>query len=182
MRATGILYDSLQCRRLWRELLNDHRHRYQWTATSTLLAAVKSQEAGLMDMLLGGLEQIPYQWEFVDNGTVAGVNATSSSISFNVQGTTTLDPFNVSSSSGTSIVRVIQWGNVGIGTTSPVAKLSLQGTAGANDMFDVASSTGTSVLRITNQGNVGIGTTNPGQLLDVNGVAAFGGSSAAPVK
>ena len=70
---------------------------------------------------------------------------------------------------------------MGIGTTSPVAKLSLQGTAGANDMFDVASSTGTSVLRITNQGNVGIGTTNPGQLLDVNGVAAFGGSSAAPV-
>ena len=36
-------------------------------------------------------------------------------------------------------------GNVGIGTTEPGQKLSVVGTAGANDMFDVASSTGTSV-------------------------------------
>ena len=54
-------------------------------------------------------------------------------------------------------------GNVGIGTTTPVAKLSLQGTAGANDLFDLASSTGTSVVRVSSQGNVGIGTTGPGQ-------------------
>ncbi|NCQ16662.1 hypothetical protein GW814_03390, partial [Candidatus Falkowbacteria bacterium] len=40
-------------------------------------------------------------------------------------------------------------GNVGIGDVAPGTKLSIVGTAGANDMFDVASSTGTSVLRIT---------------------------------
>jgi hypothetical protein len=69
-------------------------------------------------------------------------------------------------------------GNIGIGTTSPVAKLSLQGTAGANALLDIASSTGTSVLRVTESGNVGIGTTNPGLSLDVNeGAIQVGGSS-----
>ena len=81
----------------------------------------------------------------------------------------------VASSTGTSVLRITNQGNVGIGTTTPVAKLSLQGTAGANDMFDVASSTGTSVLRITNQGNVGIGTTGPSAKLHVSS-GAFGGT------
>ena len=93
----------------------------------------------------------------MDNGTVAGVNATSSTISFNVQGTTTLDPFNVSSSSGTSILRVTQRGNVGIGTTTPGSKLAVSGgvSIGAGINY-VAPTNGLLV-----QGNVGIGNNNP---------------------
>jgi hypothetical protein len=58
-------------------------------------------------------------------------------------------------------------GNVGIGTTSPLTKLSVVGTAGANDILDLASSTGASVLRVTGAGNVGIGTIAPSYALDV---------------
>jgi hypothetical protein len=65
-------------------------------------------------------------------------------------------------------------GNVGIGTTAPGQKLSIVGTAGANDMFDVASSTGTSVMRITASGNVGIGTTAPSSILSVGGAGVSG--------
>jgi hypothetical protein len=43
---------------------------------------------------------------FMDNGTVAGVNATSSSYTFNVQGSGALNPFNVASSSGSSLLSV----------------------------------------------------------------------------
>jgi len=49
-------------------------------------------------------------------------------------------------------------GNVGIGTTSPLTKLSIQGTAGANDLLNIASSTGASMLYINSVGSVGIGT------------------------
>ena len=64
MRATGILYDSTNAAGSGGNFLMTTGTGYQWTATSTLLAAVQVWEAGLMDMLLGGLEQIPYQREF----------------------------------------------------------------------------------------------------------------------
>ncbi len=51
---------------------------------------------------------------------------------------------------------------VGIFSTSPAAKLSVQGGAGSTiDLFDVASSSGESYLRVANSGFVGIGTTTP---------------------
>jgi len=62
-------------------------------------------------------------------------------------------------------------GNVGIGTTSPYAKLSVENTlgGGVTPLFVVASSTngaGTSTaMFISPTGNVGIGTANPQSLL-----------------
>jgi hypothetical protein len=61
----------------------------------------------------------------IANGTVAGVNATSSATSFLVQGTVGLNPFVVSSSTGTALLTVTQAGNVGIGTTTPAFALTL---------------------------------------------------------
>lgn len=52
---------------------------------------------------------------------------------------------------------------VGIGSTSPIATLSVQGTTSSptRDLFDVASSTGANVFSILSNGNVGIGTSAP---------------------
>ncbi len=60
-------------------------------------------------------------------------------------------------------------GNVGIGTSSPLTTLSIQGAAGANDVLNVASSTGASMLYVNAAGNIGIGTASPAYPLDVNG-------------
>jgi hypothetical protein len=62
----------------------------------------------------------------LDNGTVAGVNATSSTVSFNVQGSGTLNPFNVASSSGTSYLSVASNGSTTLSSlgTGPVYSAS----------------------------------------------------------
>src|SRR5262249_12093368 len=54
----------------------------------------------------------------LDNGTVAGVNATFSSYTFNLQGSSGVSPFNIASSTGTSLLSVNQAGHVGIGPSS----------------------------------------------------------------
>ncbi len=109
----------------------------------------------------------------LDNGTVAGVNATSSTISFNLQGSGTLDPFNVSSSSGTSILNVKSNLRVGIASTTPTAMFVVQGTNSAANtttpIFVVASSTGQQLMTVLANGNVGIGTANPSYLFDISG-------------
>ena len=80
-------------------------------------------------------------------------------------------------------MRITSAGNLGIGTTSPYARLSLH--AGATDtynptLFSVASSTSayatSTLFTVLANGNVGIGTTSPAQALDVAGYAAFGGA------
>jgi hypothetical protein len=75
-------------------------------------------------------------------------------------------------------------GNVGIGTTTPNAKLDVQGTQGqlfsvtddlSGDIFSVADISGVPILNVNSNGtsyfdgNVGIGTTSPSYPLVVNG-------------
>ena len=52
--------------------------------------------------------------------------------------------------------------------------LSVQGTAGANDVLNIASSTGASLLYVNAAGNVGIGTTSPQRSLTVTNAGANG--------
>src|SRR3989344_4461525 len=62
-------------------------------------------------------------------------------------------------------------GNIGIGTTSPFAKLSVKGagtTTGIN--FQTTNSNDTPLVTVLDNGNVGIGTASPAYPLDVNGV------------
>ena len=71
-------------------------------------------------------------------------------------------------------------GNVGIGTTSPLARLDIAGTLGSqSDLFNVSSTTATNVVsslfKVQANGSVGIGTSTPAYLLDVNGVARANG-------
>jgi hypothetical protein len=66
-------------------------------------------------------------------------------------------------------------GNIGIGTTTPSAKLAVTGTAGTNP-FTVASSTGSTLFTILQNGNVGVGTANPENpfQISVNKIGATG--------
>jgi len=100
--------------------------------------------------------------------------------------------FNVRKDTGTELFRVQENGNVGIGTTSPGQKLTVEGDVGirpagrlyVNDIAAYSGSltigptgaselvfrtTGSEKMRITGGGNVGIGTTSPGSKLQVNG-------------
>ncbi len=59
-------------------------------------------------------------------------------------------------------------GNVGIGTTSPTARLHISG-ANNGALLIASSSTAPSALFVSGSGNVGIGTATPAYTLDVNG-------------
>jgi hypothetical protein len=96
---------------------------------------------------------------------------------------------------------ILEGGNVGIGTTSPVVKfqavqttadwvggfknyaanafglrVDLSGSSGTNAAFQAYTATGTGVI-IQNNGQVGIGTFLPSAKLDVRGQAQFRGSN-----
>lgn len=118
---------------------------------------------------------------FLYNGTVFGMNATSSIIGFNIQGTAgTNTIFNVASSSGVSILTVSPLSYVGIGSSSPTTNLVVQGIANqTNNIFTVSSSSGASLVIIGVQG------TNGQQLsvnssTTVNSVVFIGGSTNNP--
>ena len=70
-------------------------------------------------------------------------------------------------------------GLVGIGTTTPLAKLDIIGTAGSADIFAISSSTNIRLLTFSAAGRLGIGTTTPEQLLSVAGTVGFRGLTAA---
>lgn len=99
-----------------------------------------------------------------DNATVSGVNATSSTINFNVQGSTTLNPFNVSSSTGISLFIVNTNGSVSVGTTTNNSTFTVQGTSTqpSLNLFNIASSTGTSLLTVNPSGQLltGVGSSS----------------------
>ena len=71
-----------------------------------------------------------------------------------------------SSGALTSQMTITGAGNIGIGTSSPLTKLSVQGTAGSAGVLNIASSTGASMLYVAASGKVGIGTAD----LSVNSV------------
>ena len=84
--------------------------------------------------------------------------------------------------------KIIAPGEIGLGTSSPVAKLAVQSTnpnqtafliygtsTQASPFVDIFSSANANLFRITASGNVGIGTTSPAQALSVQGGGYFSG-------
>lgn len=66
-----------------------------------------------------------------DNGTVSGVNATSSAVNFLIQGTANNTPLAVASSTGAVMFNFGANGRLGIGTSTPAAMLHLFDTVNA---------------------------------------------------
>lgn len=94
----------------------------------------------------------------MDNSTVAGVNATNSTVSFLVQGTTTLNPFQVNTSTGISVLRVNPNLTVGINTTTNASILFVQSTSTYTNLplLTLASSSGASFFNVDQNGLVTI--------------------------
>ncbi len=72
---------------------------------------------------------------------------------------------------------VLNNGNVGIGTSSPWAQLSINPNGITGPAFVIGSSSITNFV-VTNSGNVGIGTESPGALLHVNNQSLMGAGTA----
>jgi hypothetical protein len=75
-------------------------------------------------------------------------------------------------------VRITSLGNVGIGSTTPFAKLSVKGAGtGTGVNFQTTNSSDTPLVTVLDNGSVGVGTTSPGGLFAVsnltNSLAAY---------
>ncbi|MGD1061743.1 MAG: tail fiber domain-containing protein [Terracidiphilus sp.] len=100
---------------------------------------------------------------------LAGINATSSNYTFDIEGSAGIAPLNVASSSGASLLAILGNGNVGIGTSTP------------NALLVVATSTSTKILSVGTNGDVGIDNANPAYALDVVGGINASGSITTPL-
>jgi len=73
---------------------------------------------------------------------------------------------------GGEVVRILDTGNFGIGTSSPYARLSVKGAGtGTGVNFQTTNSSNTPLFTILDNGNVGVGTSSPTDLLNVSRTA-----------
>ena len=113
----------------------------------------------------------------LDNATVAGVNATSSTSSFNIQGTGALNPFNVASSSGNSYLFVRHNGLVGINSSTPIGTLAVRGQAGSTAPLVVASSTGVILMQVNANGSTTLSSLGTGPVYSSTGALYTNGTT-----
>lgn len=118
MQLSGALFDSTNASGTLGMILQATGSGTKWVATSTLGIGGGGVSGGTTgyDALFTSPTAVS-EGIVIDNGVVAGINASSSTVSFNIQGSGSLNPFNVASSSGSSLFTVLANGNVGIGTT-----------------------------------------------------------------
>jgi hypothetical protein len=116
---------------------------------------------------------------------VFGIRPSIGNQSFVIGSAAVNDMSFVSSSAGGGVIRfnttsgealrMTSNGSIGIGTTSPHARLSIDASnLGTTSAFAIGSST-SSYFTVTNTGNVGIGTTAPSAQLAVASSSSFGG-------
>jgi hypothetical protein len=116
------------------------------TISSSGKLIIESTQPGI---ILRETDQIgtTHRWIDVESGTFRILQTNNDYSSFTTQ-------FVINSS-----------GNVGIGTTSPTARLHVSGSTGG--VFEVDTAGGTTTFYVSASGNVGIGTTSPADKLSV---------------
>lgn len=120
----------------------------QSSETGTLSLATNGYVNPRLTIDASGNTQIGFVNKSVDTGlwTVPANTLTVTQIG-------SVNPFAVQNSSGTNLVQVLNGGNVGIGTSTPYANLSVQSNASTGDAFVVATSTGNTVSGVDNDGH-----------------------------
>lgn len=135
---------------------------YDWVSTSSLGIVGGGGVSG------SGVDGYTARWssptaittgKFIDNGTVTGINATSSSYTFTLQGNAGTNPLLVSSSSGATVLAITNNNRVGVGTTTGAARFTVQGEAGSVNPFLIASSSGATLMSITPTGAASLSST-----------------------
>lgn len=106
-----------------------------------------------------------------NTGKSVAINLTNPSAAFEIQATSSAPDFIAWNTAGTgNLFNIQSTGNVGIGTTSPFAALSISTTTaslGLLPLLTVASSTNASILTVLGNGHVGINTAAPVSIMDV---------------
>src|SRR5207247_2578048 len=88
-----------------------------------------------------------------------------------IKQTSNLDPFVISSSTSPNYLVVKANGLVGVGSTTPIATLSVQGTSTlpATNIFVAASSTGVSALTVANNASISLSSLGIGLVRSTSG-------------
>jgi len=99
-------------------------------SNTVLSLNLSGSNTGQLDLYTGGSLKVRLDGNASSyiNGGSLGINTTTPSTKLQVYGSGTVDPFDVSSSSNISILRVTALGNVGIGTTTPAQTLVVVGS------------------------------------------------------
>ncbi|MEK7614727.1 MAG: hypothetical protein AAB428_03620, partial [Patescibacteria group bacterium] len=136
--------------------------RPSWTATTSLNVAI-SDTTGSLTVARGGTGAATLTGLLQGNGTsaITGITGTAGQFPYYNGASTLL---------ATSSIYLATTQNVGIGTTTPLSKLTISGSASIGADYNIAGPTNGLIV----QGNLGVGTTTPWLALSVTNTSASG--------
>jgi hypothetical protein len=126
-----------------------------------------SRSAGFLDLVAGGVVYADIGASLAQFGPILALGPTATGATYASFNTPSSGVLNVNGASGTTGNGTLIAGSIGVGTSSPFAKLSINNSTndtGGQPLFLVASSTATAtstLFSILNSGSVGIGTLAP---------------------
>jgi hypothetical protein len=148
---------------------NNPSYQLHLTSPDSNVAAFESTAGSAVVILNNTTASNQSLFSLADQGTVMWQIGKNTDNSFFVWDNA--NSRNVLNVSGSNMALMPTVGNVGIGTSTPWAQLSINPNGITGPAFAIGSSTATKFV-VTNGGNVGIGTSNPSALLELSRTAA----------